>query len=77
MYEAAFVVAVIMALTQFVKGYIPGKYAPLVTLVLGIVAGIVYLPAANIQEGIMNGVIIALSANGMFDVTKMLHKTTL
>lgn len=74
MYEAAFVVGVIMALTQFVKGYIPGRYTPLVTLVLGIVAGIMYLPNAGIQEGIMNGIIVALSANGMFDVTKMMHK---
>ena len=75
MYEAGLVVAVIMAIAQFVKGYIPARYVPLVTAVLGIVAGIVYLPNTGIQDGIMNGVILALSANGLFDVTKMMHKS--
>lgn len=73
MYEIGFVVAIIMGIAQLVKGYIPAKFIPLFTMFLGIVAGIVYLPHETIQAGVMQGIVIALSANGLYDVTGILH----
>ncbi|MBC9785849.1 hypothetical protein H1S01_15290 [Heliobacterium chlorum] len=76
MFESGIVVAVLIAIGQFAKTYIDSKYIPLVTLVLGIVAGIMYVPADTIQTGILNGIIVGLSANGLFDATKILHEKT-
>lgn len=74
MYEIGFVVAIVIAISQFLKLYVPTNFIPLVTLVLGIIGGYFFVPFDIIQESIMNGVIIGLSANGLYDVTKMLHK---
>ncbi|MTV50768.1 hypothetical protein GJ688_17695 [Heliobacillus mobilis] len=76
MFEASVVVAVLIALGQFAKLYIDSKYIPLVTMFLGILAGLIYLPAETIQSGVFNGIIVGLSANGLFDITKTLHGKT-
>ncbi|MZP28676.1 hypothetical protein GTO91_02945 [Heliobacterium undosum] len=76
MFEPAVVVAVLIAIGQFAKLYIDSKYIPLVTLVLGVCAGVIYIPADTLQAGILNGVIVGLSANGLFDVSKTLHIKT-
>jgi hypothetical protein len=73
MFEAGVVVAAVIALGQLAKIYIDTKYIPLITLVLGIVGGFLYIPHAAIQDAVMNGVLVGLSANGLFDVTKLLH----
>ncbi|QGG47662.1 hypothetical protein [Heliorestis convoluta] len=74
MFEAGMVVTVIIAIGQFTKLYVDSKYIPIVTMILGIIAGLLYLPAETIQAGIFHGVVVGLSANGLFDVTKTLHK---
>lgn len=74
MFEIGVVVAVVMALGQFAKQYIPAKFIPLLTLVLGIAAGIFYLPADTLKEEVFNGVTVALAANGLFDLTKVMRK---
>lgn len=73
MFEIGMVVAVLIAVGQFAKVYVPTKYVPLLTMALGIVAGMFYIPHASIQEAIMYGLAAGLSANGMYDVTKMIH----
>ncbi|MBC9786449.1 hypothetical protein H1S01_18495 [Heliobacterium chlorum] len=74
MFEPAVVVAVLIAIGQFAKLYIDSKYIPLITLVLGLVAGVAYIPADTVQVGVLNGIIVGLSANGLFDVSKTLHR---
>ena len=74
MFEAGVVVAVIMALGQFIKRYVDSKYIPLITLLLGVVGGYVYLPHQAIQDAIMNGVMLGLTSNGLFDMTKIVRK---
>ncbi|MCW2279119.1 hypothetical protein [Heliophilum fasciatum] len=76
MTEVSFVVALLIAVGQVAKLYIDTKYIPLVTLALGILAGVTYVPAETIQAGILNGVAFGLAANGLFDVTKILHPDT-
>lgn len=68
------VVAVIIAVSQFVRHLSPAKYIPIISMVLGVIAGFVYIPNVNVQEAVMNGVIVGLTANGLFDVLKSLYK---
>ncbi|WP_453992091.1 holin [Bacillus nitroreducens] len=76
MFELALVIAVVIALTELVKRLeiIPVKYLPALSLVLGLVAGIFYVAASTIQDKIMFGLMIGLSAAGLFDQTKIIKK---
>jgi len=76
MFELALVIAVVIALTELVKRLeiIPVKYLPALSLVLGLVAGIFYVDASTIQDKIMFGLMIGLSAAGLFDQTKIIKK---
>ena len=76
MFEIAILVAVVLAMTEFVKrlDLVPVKYVPAVSLTLGLLAGIFYVDAATIQEKIMYGLMIGLSAAGLFDQSKIVTK---
>lgn len=74
MLEIGVVLAIIIAIGQFAKLYIDSKYVPLVTLVIGLIAGYFYLPHVDVREAIVNGVMVALTANGMFDMSKIVTK---
>jgi hypothetical protein len=76
MFELSVVIAVVVALTQFIKkmNLIPIKYLPVATLVLGLLAGFFYVDASTIQEKIMMGVMIGLSSSGLFDQSKIITK---
>ena len=74
MFESGVVVAVIVAVGQLAKRYMDNKYIPVVTLILGIIGGYVYLPHQTVQEAIMNGVMLGLTSNGLFDMTKVVRK---
>ncbi|KTS84424.1 hypothetical protein NS115_03560 [Paenibacillus jamilae] len=72
MFEMGTVVAVIIALGELIKRqeYVTAKYIPIITMCLGILAGIVYIPHVTIAEGIMNGVIAGLTSNGVYSLGK-------
>lgn len=70
MYEMGVVVAVIIALGEFAKIYIDAKYIPLISLTLGVVAGIVYIPHEGIADGVFNGLITGLAACKLYDIGK-------
>lgn len=76
MFETAFIIAVVLALTELVKRleWIPVKYVPAVSLVLGLLAGLFYVDEQTLQEKIMFGLMIGLSASGLFDQSKILTK---
>jgi hypothetical protein len=75
MFELALIIAVVLALTEFVKRLevINTKYLPAVSLVLGLLAGIFYV-GGTVEEKIMYGLMIGLSAAGLFDQTKIVTK---
>lgn len=75
MYEIGIVVAVIIALGEFAKIYVDAKYIPLISLVLGVVAGIVYIPHEAIADGVFNGLITGLAACKLYDIGKPMIKT--
>ncbi|MFS0820749.1 holin [Bacillus sp. 1P02SD] len=76
MFELAVVIAVVIALTEFFKRleFVPKKYLPAVTLIIGLLAGLFYVDVPTIQEKIMYGLMIGLSAAGLFDQTKIIKK---
>ncbi len=72
MFELAVLIAVVVAITEGVKRFnVPAKYLPIVSLALGLVAGIFYVDGI-LKEQIMYGLMIGLSASGLFDQTKVL-----
>lgn len=73
MIDLAIIVAVIVGLGQVLKSFIPSKFMPLVSLGLGIVAGIGYVDG-SIHEQIFIGIAMGLAASGAFDVAKLPKK---
>lgn len=72
MIDIALLIAVVVALTELFKHVgTPKKYLPLVALAIGIIAGVFYLDYP-VKEQILYGVIIGLSASGLFDQTKII-----
>lgn len=67
----AVVVGIIMAVNQLVKQYIPTKFIPLVSVALGLVAGLFVIPYdGGTVTGVVNGLAMGLSACGLFDLVK-------
>lgn len=74
MTDIALLIAVIVALVELFKRIgAPKKYLPLISLAIGLVAGVFYLEG-TIQEQVLYGVIIGLSASGLFDQSKIVTK---
>lgn len=75
MFDIALIVGVVIAVTQLIKNleFMSKKYLPIVSLLLGLVAGLFYVNG-NLQEQIMYGVMIGLSAAGLFDQSKIVTK---
>lgn len=74
MFDIALIIAVVLALTELIKQLgLSKKYLPVASLVLGLLAGIFYVNG-SLQEQIMYGLIIGLSASGLFDQSKIITK---
>jgi len=73
MFDLAVIVAVIVGLGQVFKSFISSRYMPIVSLVLGVIAGIVYVDG-TIQEQVFIGIAMGLAASGAFDVAKLPKK---
>jgi len=73
MVDIALLIAVVIALTELFKRVfnVSGRYLPLISLLLGLIAGIIYLDGA-LADTILQGIIIGLSASGLFDQSKIL-----
>lgn len=76
MYEIGVVVAVIIALGEFAKMYIDAKYIPLISMALGLIAGLVYIPHVTIADGVMTGIMAGLAASKLYDLGKTAVKST-
>lgn len=76
MFEVVLIIAVIMALTEFIKRLelLPAKYLPAVSLLLGLLAGLFYVDVLLVREKVMYGLMIGLSASGLFDQSKIIRK---
>lgn len=70
MYELAIIVAVITGVTQVAKQFVPKKFMPIVSLVLGVGAGLGFVDG-SIREQIFLGIAMGLSASGFFSMAKI------
>ncbi|WJE51149.1 holin [Bacillus cereus] len=74
MIEISVIIAVVVGLSQIAKTIgLQTKYIPLVNLTLGIVLGVLFLPQ-DLKMNVFQGIIIGLSASGLFDHTKIMKK---
>lgn len=75
MFEMGLIIAVVLALNELSKRSfgISAKYLPLLSLLLGIGAGFVYLDG-DVKTRLFYGIIIGLSASGLFDQSKIITK---
>lgn len=72
-YDVALIPAT-MGLVEVAKSAgLPSKYAPIVSLVIGIALGVA-TSLDNIGKGIIVGIAIGLSASGLYSGTKTLTK---
>lgn len=68
MYEIGVVVAVIIAIGEFAKLYVAAKWIPLLSMVLGLGAGLFYIPVDSVADGIMTGLMTGLAACKLYDI---------
>ena len=69
-YSDVIIVPVIMALAELAKRTgLNAKYIPLLDIILGLIAGFVYL-SADPKEAIFLGLMMGLTASGLYSGTK-------
>ncbi|PGX99929.1 holin [Bacillus cereus] len=74
MIEISVMIAIVVGLSQIAKTIgLQTKYIPLLNLTLGIALGVLFLPQ-DLKMNVFQGIIIGLSASGLFDHTKILKK---
>ncbi|MDA2242153.1 holin, partial [Bacillus cereus group sp. Bc222] len=67
MVSLAVMIGIVVGLSQIVKTIgLQTKYVPLLNLTLGIVLGVLFLDG-DIKTNVFQGIIIGLSASGLFD----------
>ncbi|PHE16438.1 holin [Bacillus toyonensis] len=70
----AVMIGIVVGLSQIVKTIgLQTKYVPLLNVTLGIVLGVLFLDG-DIKTNVFQGIIIGLSASGLFDHTKIMKK---
>lgn len=70
-FNESIIVPIIIAIVELLKGLgVPVKFSALISVVVGIVIGIVYLHPTDIKYGIYEGVIFGLTAAGLYSGTK-------
>ncbi|HDR7529956.1 holin [Bacillus cereus] len=74
MVSLAVMIGIVVGLSQIVKTIgLQTKYVPLLNLTLGIVLGVLFLDG-DTKTNVFQGIIIGLSASGLFDHTKIMKK---
>ena len=69
-YDVA-IIPLIIGVTELVKKLgLPDKFAALLSAVLGVVIGLVYVAPENPLEGILVGLSMGLAASGLYSGTK-------
>ncbi|GIN93293.1 hypothetical protein J22TS1_43440 [Siminovitchia terrae] len=69
-YDVA-LIPVIVGLIQLAKGLgLPTKFSPILGIILGIVAGSIFVYPNDIKGGILGGIMIGLSTTGLYSGTK-------
>jgi len=71
-YSLPIIVAAILSINEVLKRVgVPKKFIPLVSLGTGMLGAVFIVPEATIQLTLFKGVLLGLSAAGLFDITKV------
>lgn len=62
--------AIVAVVTLLKEIGFPQKYAPVVSVILGILTGIFLVDPSNLQQGVVDGLALGLSAVGLFSGVK-------
>lgn len=74
MASLAVIIGIVVGISQIGKTVgLQTKYVPLLNVTLGIVLGVLFL-GGDIKTNVFQGIIIGLSASGLFDHTKIIKK---
>jgi hypothetical protein len=73
MFDVITLVGIVIAISQVIKIYVNTKFIPIINIVISVMIGIVYL-GGTLEENVLNGIIIGLTASGVFDLTKVAKK---
>jgi len=70
-YAGIALIPLIIGLAEVIKKIgLNSKFIPLVNLILGLIAGIIFLNPGDIKAGIIQGLFIGLSASGLYSGVK-------
>lgn len=69
-YDIAVVPVIIGLVAGFTKLGLPKKFGFIASLILGVVAGIVYISPGDVAKGIYLGIVAGLSASGLYSGVK-------
>lgn len=74
LYDVAILPLIIGVVSLFKRVGLPAKYSPFIAVICGLAFGIFYLDV-DIKQGILVGLMIGLSASGLYSSTKnMVYK---
>ena len=62
-------VPLVIGLVQLIKGYVSDRFAPILSLILGI-GGAFLVPAETVPMTIIGGIVIALMSSGLYSSTR-------
>jgi hypothetical protein len=70
-------IPLVLAITSMVKGFLPdnisGKWSPVVSVLAGIAGGLLVIGVS--RQGVLTGLIIGLSASGLYSGSKSVVNT--
>jgi len=70
-YAGIALIPLVIGLAEVIKRIgLNSKFVPLVNLILGLIAGIIFLNPGDIKAGIIQGLFIGLSASGLYSGVK-------
>lgn len=71
LYEGISLIAVVMGVSELMKCTgINQKFIPLLNMVTGVIGGVLYLSPHNLKLGILQGVVLGLTAGGFYSGAK-------
>lgn len=77
-YTEAVIIAIIVGLVEVMKqSGLPKKASPLVAIGLGIAGGMIYLFPGDPRAGVFMGLVMGLSASGLYSGSKSIFKDTM
>ncbi|SHG89095.1 holin [Tepidibacter thalassicus] len=70
-------ISLIIGITQAIKiAGLPKKFAPIVSLVLGIIMCVFFESKGDIKQSVLDGIILGLTASGLFSGYKSMTKNS-